>query len=210
MTLAQDARGTLAAVLKLAGPTSPTLCDGWQTADLAAHLLVRETSIAALGLSIPAAGQALRRAMDRAKARESYDSLVDRFAAGPGRRSPWRLIDAVANTVEFFVHTEDVLRAGDWDGHSRSLDPRVEDEIWKRLRGAARLLYRRSPVPITLFRDGTGETIRAKRGTGGVRVTGDPGEVALHAFGRGRVAEVRLAGPPESIEALKAAALGAF
>src|SRR5262249_60545235 len=44
-----DARGVLAAggaalcdTLERVGPAAPTLCEGWTTADLAAHLVVRE------------------------------------------------------------------------------------------------------------------------------------------------------------------------
>ena len=38
-----DVRTNLAAVLEAAGPDRPTLCEGWRTSDLLAHLLLRET-----------------------------------------------------------------------------------------------------------------------------------------------------------------------
>jgi len=40
-----------------------------------------------------------------------------------------------------------------------------------------------------------------------VRLVGEPGELLLVAFGRGRAADVRQEGPPEAIAALAAAKL---
>src|ERR1700757_3956767 len=40
--LAQQERTTLCDLLLEVGPEAPTLCQGWTTADLAAHLVVRE------------------------------------------------------------------------------------------------------------------------------------------------------------------------
>src|ERR1700749_1337470 len=42
VTHAQDERAALAALLDETGPDAPTLCAGWQTGDLAAHLVLRE------------------------------------------------------------------------------------------------------------------------------------------------------------------------
>ena len=42
MTYAQDERAALAALLHETGPDGPTLCEGWQTRDLVAHLVLRE------------------------------------------------------------------------------------------------------------------------------------------------------------------------
>jgi hypothetical protein len=47
-------RAALCATLDEVGPEAPTLCEGWLTADLAAHLLVRETRPdAGLGILLP-------------------------------------------------------------------------------------------------------------------------------------------------------------
>ena len=40
--LAQLERGRLCDLLLVVGPDHPTLCEGWTTADLAAHLVIRE------------------------------------------------------------------------------------------------------------------------------------------------------------------------
>ena len=42
MTLARDERLALCALLDQTGPQAPTLCEGWTTGDLAAHLVLRE------------------------------------------------------------------------------------------------------------------------------------------------------------------------
>jgi uncharacterized protein (TIGR03083 family) len=42
MTFARDERVALCALLDDAGPSAPTLCEGWRTVDLAAHLVLRE------------------------------------------------------------------------------------------------------------------------------------------------------------------------
>lgn len=58
MTLARSERSALADLLEQVGPAQPTLCAGWDTEDLLAHLLVRERrpDAAAGMLIIPLAG----------------------------------------------------------------------------------------------------------------------------------------------------------
>src|SRR5260370_5678483 len=42
VSYASDERAALCALLKETGPDAPTLCEGWRTSDLAAHLVLRE------------------------------------------------------------------------------------------------------------------------------------------------------------------------
>jgi uncharacterized protein (TIGR03085 family) len=42
MTPAQRERASLVETMRSIGPDAPTLCEGWTTRDLAAHLVVRE------------------------------------------------------------------------------------------------------------------------------------------------------------------------
>ena len=90
------------------GPNAPTLCEGWTTRDLAAHLIVREhRPDAAIGLvasPLAAYGEKVR----LATAARSWDELVAEVRAGPPVWSPMRiaLLDRATNTVEFFVHHE--------------------------------------------------------------------------------------------------------
>ena len=62
MTLARDERLALCALLDETGPDAPTLCEGWTTRDLAAHLVLRENRMDA-GIGIlggPLAGYTSR------------------------------------------------------------------------------------------------------------------------------------------------------
>src|SRR5205814_6879226 len=42
VSYASDERSALCALLDQTGPDAPTLCEGWRTRDLAAHLVLRE------------------------------------------------------------------------------------------------------------------------------------------------------------------------
>ena len=42
MSYSQEERLALCALLDKSGPDAPTLCEGWTTGDLAAHLVLRE------------------------------------------------------------------------------------------------------------------------------------------------------------------------
>ena len=42
MSVAQRERAALVEILRAVGPDAPTLCEGWTTRDLVAHLVVRE------------------------------------------------------------------------------------------------------------------------------------------------------------------------
>ena len=45
MTVADDERHELASLLLEVGPDAPTLCEGWTTRDLAAHLVIRQDRV---------------------------------------------------------------------------------------------------------------------------------------------------------------------
>jgi uncharacterized protein (TIGR03085 family) len=86
------------------------------------------------------------------------------------------------NGVEFFVHHEDVRRAGrGWE--RRAADSQRAEALWEVLSRLARLCYRHSPVGVVLRRrDGTERV--ARRGRRSVTVVGSPEELTLHAYGR--------------------------
>ncbi|GAA0359358.1 TIGR03085 family metal-binding protein [Streptomyces olivoreticuli] len=207
-THAQRERLLLADLLETAGPGAPTLCTGWQTRDLAAHVVVRERrSDAAAGLVIKALAPRLERVQAEFAAKP-YEELLQLIRTGPPRLSPYALkqVDEAANTVEFFVHTEDVRRAQpDWA--PRELDPVFADALWARLERVARMLGRKSPVGLVLRRP-DGRTAVAHRGAPVVTVTGEPGELTLFAFGRQAAARVELTGDENAVAKLQEAALG--
>jgi hypothetical protein len=100
----------------------------------------------------PLAGYTAR-ALQRLAGRMSFAELVEAFRNGPPRFSPFALprLDAIANTVEYFVHHEDVRRAAEgWT--ARQLDPALSDELWARLKSGARFFLGKAPVGVELVR----------------------------------------------------------
>jgi len=205
-THAREERRRLAGLLEEAGPQAPTLCEGWTAADLAAHIVVRERrpdAAPGVGLRLLAGWTA--------KVRDSYAArpfpeLLELIRSGPGRLSPFRLpgADEAANTVEFFVHAEDVRRAGaDWK--PEPVDAALGEALWKRMPLLARLAAgSKSPVGLVLRRP-DGQTVVARRGAPVVTVVGEPGELVLFAFGRGARAAVTADGDPDAVARLTAA-----
>lgn len=190
------------------GPDAPTLCEGWTTRDLAAHLVVRETRPdAAAGILVRAAASYGERIRKRTASRP-WPELVDQVRSGPPRFSPMRLsrADDLANTIEFFVHLEDVRRART-GSDATDVDPAVQASLVRLLRRGAKLLARRTPVGLVLSMSGHGEVI-AKKGQPSVTLSGSPGEIVLFLYGRSSVSAVEFDGPAEAIEQLKATKFG--
>ncbi len=210
MSYARDERAALSALLAEKGPDAPTLCEGWQTRDLAAHLVMRERrpDAAAGILGGPLAGYT-RRVHETLAAHTPYPRLVALIRTGPPVTSFFRIpgMDERANTVEFFVHHEDVRRAaGEWE--PRQVSPGLADALWQRL-GMARLLFRRVPVGVELARDDlpadSGHRqvrITARAKTPVVTVTGHPAELTLWALGRTSAARVRIDGSQPDVRRL--------
>lgn len=210
-------RADLADALTEAGPGAPTLCAGWASEHLAAHVVLRESSLlaAAGNNGGPLAHRTARLIEQRAHTArdpEGFAALVATVRAGPPRFSPVGWAGDAANLVELFVHTEDVRRAGP-DGAVRPVRTRGaehEHQLWRRLGQAVRLMYRRCPVGVVLVAE-DGRTLRAARGraTGRdgaqeqtVLVHGAVGELTLYSFGRGTHARVTVDGPPQAVAAL--------
>ena len=209
MTHARDERTALCDLFTRLGPDQPTLCSGWQTADLAAHLVLRERrpDAGAGVLGGPLAGYT-RRVQDRLRVRTPFPQLVDMIRTGPPRLSMFALpgMDERANLVEYFVHHEDVRRAQPgWQ--RRDIGPDLAGELWHRLR-LARLLLRRAPVGVVLVRSDDGGAgpvrITARARTPVVTVTGDPAELTMWTMGRITAADVRLDGSDDDVAALRA------
>jgi len=209
VTLVRREREALCDTLERLGPDAPTLCEGWTTADLAAHLLVREREpLAALGIVLPGPFARLnRRRMQAAKAR-GYAWVLTRLRAGPPRR--WRLrLLAALDIVENYVHHEDARRAGGLG--PRPADPDLDRALRRMLKPTGRRQLRRlhgfgvvagDPRP-----DGQGRELVLRRGQPVVRIGGSPGELLLFLLGRKQAARVELSGPLEGVAALERAPL---
>ncbi|KAF5997820.1 TIGR03085 family metal-binding protein [Streptomyces sp. WAC00263] len=201
-THAKRERLLLADLLEAEGPDAPTLCEGWNTRALAAHVVVRERRAdAAGGLLLKQLAPRLER-VQAEFAEKPYEELIQLIRTGPPRFSPFALkqIDEASNTVEFYVHTEDVRRAQpDWT--PRPLDPVFQDALWSRLERTARLAGRGAPTGLVLRRP-DGQTAVAHRGTPVVTVTGEPSELLMFALGRQKTADVELEGDKDAIAKL--------
>jgi uncharacterized protein (TIGR03085 family) len=187
MSVATDERAALCDLLDELGPDQPTLCEGWQTRDLAAHLVVREhRPDAAPGILLSAFAGHTKRVQDT-YARRPWRELVDLVRGGPPAWWPTRIpaVDKLVNSVELFVHHEDVRR-GQEGWTPREPDAKRDAALWAGLKRAGKMTLRRTPVGLVLARPG-GESIVVKRGPNTVTVTGEPGELLLFAFGRDAV-----------------------
>jgi uncharacterized protein (TIGR03085 family) len=201
-THAKRERLLLADLLEAVGPDAPTLCEGWTSRDLAAHVVVRERRPdAAGGLLVKQLGPRLERVMTEF-AGKPYEELIELLRTGPPRFSPFSLkqIDEASNVVEFYVHTEDVRRAQP-DPTPRELDAVFQEALWSRLDRTAKLMGRHAPTGVVLRRP-NGQTTVLNKGTPVVTVTGEPSELLLFAFGRQDVADVALDGDKEAVAKL--------
>jgi uncharacterized protein (TIGR03085 family) len=135
-------------------------------------------------------------------AAKPYEELIQLIRTGPPRFSPFQLkqVDEAANTVEFYVHAEDVRRAQpDWS--PRELDPVFQEALWSRLERTARLMGRGLPTGLVLRRT-NGQTAVARRGTPVVTATGEASELLMFAYGRQSAADVELEGDKDAITRL--------
>ena len=204
---ARDERLALADSLLAAGPDAPTVCEGWLTRDLAAHIVVRERRPdASIGILLkPLQGHL--QAVQGKLAAEDYVELVGKVRF-PQALSPVRIdaVDEAMNLTEFFIHHEDVRR-GTPGWTPRQLSPAYEEALRKRVRSTARLSARRFRGTIVVHSPGLA-TFEVGAGGERVEVSGAPGELLLFFSGRQRVANVDVSGAPELVERLKGARLG--
>lgn len=202
---AQQERRGLCDLLLRVGPDAPTLCEGWSARDLAAHLVVRERRPdAAPGLVVAALAGYTARVQRSVRDARSWPELVDRVRSGPP--AFLRMVDEQMNTVEFFVHHEDVRRAAP-GSEPRDIDVGEEQLLWSRLRMLSRVVRRRLQVGVVLDAPGFGRLV-VRPGTPQVTLNAPPGELLLFMFGRQEAARVDASGPPDAVSALHAAKLG--
>lgn len=213
MHFVAPSREVLAETLLAAGPDAPTLCAGWRSQELAAHLYLRERNV---GVGLGLVFKPFNRASEKATAKlaqksstpEAYTKLVRAFQAGPPALSPMKIktVDESANLTEYFVHTEDVRRATDrWA--PRALDAEYSDALWDELVKHAALLYRGVDLGIVLVRP-SGPRHVAKRAPVSVAIVGEPGELLMHAHGRTQQALVTFEGQPDAVALLQSADVG--
>lgn len=203
---ARRERRLLADLLLAEGPNAPTLCAGWTTRDLAAHIVVRDRRPdASAGIVLPALaahGERVR----LARAALPYPELVEQLRKPP----VWSpisnpLTEGLVNTMEFFIHHEDVRRAGpQWA--PRTLEAGEQVALWRTGRFLSRAALRRLKTSATVHATGF-EPVRVGPDPR-VEISGEPGELALFFFGRQSASRVRIEGDPETAQRLRTARMG--
>jgi uncharacterized protein (TIGR03085 family) len=171
------------------GPDAPTLCEGWTTADLAAHLVLREHFHR---------WSDAQRAVEKAK---GLPAMVDSLRAG-APLIPWRLpgVRNVFNGLEYFIHHEDVRRANGRDPRPAMAD--LEALSWRMVGYSARRVARRiRPYGLELvLPDGR----RRRYGSGAMAtLTGPATELMLYLGGRRSAARVTFSGADDAVAALE-------
>jgi uncharacterized protein (TIGR03085 family) len=205
---ADTERAALCDLLTELGPDAPTLCAGWDTRDLAAHLVVRDRKPQAwAGIVVPQLSRLADAAM-AGQAERSYEELVRAVRSGPPRWSPFGLpgVKDAVNLLEFVIHHEDVRRAQPGWG-PRAVPKSLADPVWTAVRLTARAAYRKAPDGVRLSRAGTDSASSVKGGALVVTVVGDPVELALFQTGRRQVARVDLAGDDAAVARLLATSM---
>jgi len=201
-SLAQQERKVLCDLLVERGPDAPTLCEGWLTADLAAHLVVRERRPdSGPGLVWAPLASYTERVRCAVRDRTPWEKLVETVRRGPPLLL--RPFDGPMNTVEFFIHVEDVRRAQTgWE--PRAISPELADALWERV-GPGGMAKK---VPATIVISSPGRTDK-ERGSGPrLTVAGDPGELTMFGSGRQRAARVEITGDAALATQLRSASLG--
>src|SRR5688572_28532828 len=116
LSFAARERAALADLLEQLGPDAPTCCAGWTTADLAAHLVVRDRrpdAMPGFALEVLPVARVLaahsHRLEERLRESTAYGELVDRVRQGPPPWLPggWPGMSTI-DIHEFAIHHEDV------------------------------------------------------------------------------------------------------
>ena len=199
-------RASMCDTFEAVGSDAPTLCEGWTTANLAAHLIVREHRPDALPGVVMGGPFARHTAnlMEAAKS-QGYPAMVATLRAGPPllyRVGP----GALANVMENWIHHEDVRRA---NGQGpRALDAEVDAFLWRTL-GLTGRISARKIKPFGLELDAADGRHRVARDAEPrVVIHGPPGELVLYFAGRKEAAQVDLEGPEAAVRALADAKFG--
>jgi uncharacterized protein (TIGR03085 family) len=201
-TDAQRERHELCDLFVELGAEAPTLCEGWTTRDLAAHLVVRERRPdSGPGLVWPRLAGYTDRVRLAARNRMTWPELIDAVRSGPP--ALLRPFDPAMNTVEYFIHVEDVRRAQPgWE--PRPISPSLTDALWKRV-GAGGMAKK---VGATIELTSPGRPPKVAGSGPGVTVDGEPGEHTMFGAGRQGAARVEVSGDADLAEQLRTTTLG--
>ncbi|GAA1137526.1 TIGR03085 family metal-binding protein [Nesterenkonia lutea] len=175
---------------------APTLCEGWAAEDLALHIVIRDSRPDLLvGPNLPLVGDWANNALQNLR-NAGYTALVKRAEAGPPIFFPQNFppLNDMMNTAEFYIHTEDVLRAQpDFDPQNpRPISEKLRNRLWKQGALMFPMAARGAKQRITFASPGYGTTTSGPASAPQRRITGAPEELLLWAFGREEKAQVEI------------------
>ena len=202
-TYAQAERQAFCDAALRIGPDAPTLCEGWTVRDLVAHCAMRERRPEAVGVLVPALEKYAEHTRKRYALRP-FEDLVDMVRKGPHELNVFQIpaLDARANLQEFFIHTEDILRAQLTQADPtkvRALSSDEQSAIYELLPVAARLMARGINVRLAAQVPGMTplQLTKPAESAGDVVIKGTPSEILLYLAGR--MAFVEFEGDPDAI-----------
>ena len=132
--------------------------------------------------------------------RLGFRGVVAALREGPGGVTPYRIpgVDSLANTAEYFIHHEDVRRAGEHPEGPRPMPMEDQDRLWPQVRLLGKLALRHCPVGVVVERP-DGESLRLRPGSRTVTLLGQPGELLLALSGRRDAADVTVLGEDDAV-----------
>ncbi|WP_052466781.1 maleylpyruvate isomerase family mycothiol-dependent enzyme [Mobilicoccus massiliensis] len=186
--LRREALQAFCDALDAVAPDAPTLCEGWDAHDLAVHLwVITHDPLSWPGefLPITPLRRLTRRRARRLRTERPYSALVAALRAGSGAIACMpgdeRLEGCRHAIGEYFVHTQDIVRANGIEQRPPALE--LENALWRRLGVATPVLKWRDHPGLLLTRP-DGLTAQATRGRPRTRVSGSPSELMCWVYGR--------------------------
>lgn len=158
MSAITDLRNQLVSVLLKTGPGKPTLCEGWNTEHMVAHLVLRETrpDIAA-GVVIPPLASRTDRKTEELAGQltdgRSYMEAVEKFGSANAPQRKNETVDYGMNFAEYVIHREDVLRGSPDSTEMNGAESRIEGEnerIWKTIGSQGKMFAKDYPDGLTV------------------------------------------------------------
>lgn len=196
-SLARSERAELCDLMLEVGPQAPTLDEGWEVLDLAAHLVVREHDPwATPGIALGGPFATVTAVAMERRRRQGLERLVEIIRKG----IPvwWKVAPSGAHLNEYFIHHEDVRRA---NGRGPRQDrPDLDEGLARLVRVSGTILLRRADIGVDLVWHGGvlyrhGDEPRAV-------LSGPPGELLLYLSGRRSASEAVVGGDPQAAEVL--------
>ena len=188
--ISKSERQGLVETLKALGPDAPTLCEGWMTKHLLAHLIMRETEpVNASGILLKGRQKQTQNRLEELSTH--FESNLSKLKSGPPLWNPMRYLDKWVNALEMLIHHEDVLRAQpNWQ--RRKFTDSETKELDFLLKIAPRFLVRGAKVVPTLV-------VGDLPTTGRIILRGDQVDLLLFLAGRQSASTVSIEGDESDV-----------